>query len=341
MTRRILFIVPAVILLVGSLFFFSGTQHSRAAAIAQPERNTQIAAPGRVEPVSEEILVSPEITGRLAQVFVDEGAHVRNGDTLALLENSEYRARVSSALAALQERQAELDRLINGARPQELEQARVAVDAAKTVMDNARTEMERRKTLVARGAVSEEEFGHSEREFVVAQSRYHDAVEQDKLVTAGARDEERERARAQVHAAEAQLAEARSFLQKTIIRAPITGLVLRRHSKAGESVSSQAPLFTLADNSILRVRADVDEVDVAHLTIGQSAFVKADAFGNATFPGKVVRIGSLLGKKNVITDQPKEKLDNKILEVLIELEDGHKLPIGLRVDAFIESGSKE
>ena len=79
MTRRILFIVPAVILLVGSLFFFSGTQHSRAEAIAQPERNTRIAAPGRVEPVSEEILVSPEIKRLInngALRMVGPGPHV-------------------------------------------------------------------------------------------------------------------------------------------------------------------------------------------------------------------------------------------------------------------------
>jgi ABC exporter DevB family membrane fusion protein len=340
MKRRIVYLIPVFLLIIGAVVFFSDAPHSRVAATPQPAR-ARIAAPGRVEPVSEEILISPEISGRLAQVLFDEGARVRTGDTLAIIENSEYRARVGSAEAAVQQRQAELERLMNGARPQELEQAHIAVAAAQTVLENARAEMERRKTLLARGAVSQEEFGRSEREYLVAESHYRDAIEQDKLVSAGPREEERERARAELHASQAQLAEARSFLDKTIIRAPISGVVLRRHSKAGESVSGQGPVFTLADTSVLRVRADVDEVDVAHLSVGQTAFVKADAFGNATFPGKVVRIGNLLGKKNVITDQPKEKLDNKILEVLIELKDGHELPIGLRVDTFIEIGSKQ
>src|SRR5262249_23322805 len=154
------------------------------------------------------------------------------------------------------------------------------------------------------GAVSEEEFGRSEREYRVAESRYRDAVEQNNLVAAGARAEEVDRERADVHAAEAHLAEEKSYLEKTIIRAPINGIVLRRHAKAGENVSAAAPVFTIADDSVIRVRADVDEVDVARISIGQSAFVKANAFGETTFPGKVVRISPVLGKKNIVTDQP-------------------------------------
>ena len=341
MTRRILYLAPVVLLIAGAAVQYSGSRRSHPADLAHPAANSRIAAPGRVEPISEEIQVSPEIAGRLTSMLVDEGNKVRKGDTLAVIENSDYRARVAAAEAALAQRRADLDRIENGARPQELEQARLTVDSAKTVMDNARSEMEHRKTLVARGAVSQEEYDRAEREYRVADSRYRDAVEQDRLVREGAREEDRNRARAEVRSAEAQLDEARSVLDKTIIRAPITGMVLRRHSRAGESVGPQSPVFTLADTSVLRVRADVDEVDVAHLALGQPAFVKADAFGATTFPGTVVQIGNLLGKKNIQTDQPREKLDNKILEVLIKLDNGHELPIGLRVDAFIETGSQE
>jgi ABC exporter DevB family membrane fusion protein len=341
MTRRILYLAPIVLLIAGAAVQYSGSRRSQPSDAPHPAANSRIAAPGRVEPISEEIQVSPETAGRLIEMRVDEGNKVRKGDVLAVIENSDYRARVAAAEASRAQRRADLDRLENGARPQELEQAVLAVNSAKTVMDNARSEMEHRRTLVARGAVSQEEFDRSEREYRVADSRYRDAVEQDRLVREGARQEDRNRARAEVRSAEAQLDEARSILDKTIIRAPITGVVLRRHSRAGESVGPQAPVFTLADTSVLRVRAVVDEVDVAHLALGQPAFVKADAFGATTFPGTVVQIGNLLGKKNIQTDLPKEKLDNKILEVLIKLDNGHELPIGLRVDAFIETGSQE
>jgi HlyD family secretion protein len=341
MKRRILYLAPVLMLTAAVAIFSVNARTDRAASVPQSPEKALTAAPGRVEPVSEEIDVSPEIGGRIAQVFAEEGGHVRKGQTLAVIDNADYRAKVDAAEATLQQRQAELDRILNGARPEELNQARIAVEAAKSVMDNARSETDRRRTLVQRGAVSEEEFEHSAQEHQIAKSHYEDAVEHSKLVVAGARSEERDRARADVRVAEASLAEAKSYLEKTVVRSPIAGIVLRKHARAGESVSDrgQTPVFTVADDSVLRVRVDVDEVDVARLALGQNAFVKADAFGNTTFPGKVVRIGRVLGKKNIVTDQPKERMDNKVLEVLIELQNGHELPIGLRVDAFIQTGT--
>jgi hypothetical protein len=87
----------------------------------------------------------------------------------------------------------------------------------------------------------------------------------------------------------------------------------------------------------LRVRVDVDETDVATLRTGQKAFVKADTYGDKQFHGSVFRIGEILGKKNIRTDEPSEKVDTKILEVLLELEPNSQLKPGLRVDAFISA----
>ncbi len=121
------------------------------------------------------------------------------------------------------------------------------------------------------------------------------------------------------------------------MRAPIDGVVLRKHRRAGETVSTQfeSPVVTVADRSRLRVRVDVDEADVARLRVGQAAYVTAAAFGDRRFTGRVVRVGQLLGRKTVRTDEPAERVDTKVLETLIELADGRELPLGLRVQAFI------
>ena len=76
--------------------------------------------------------------------------------------------------------------------------------------------------------------------------------------------------------------------------------------------------------------------DVARLRVDQGTWVTADAYGDKRFTGKVVRIGQALGRKNVRTDEPTERVDTKILETLVELDAGQTLPIGLRVDAFLE-----
>src|SRR5215470_3365338 len=78
-----------------------------------------IAAPGRIEAISEEVRVGSELSGRLKRVNVEEGDGVKRGDVLAELENADYRARVASAQAALAQRESELRRTLNGSRAEE------------------------------------------------------------------------------------------------------------------------------------------------------------------------------------------------------------------------------
>jgi multidrug resistance efflux pump len=148
-------------------------------------------------------------------------------------------------------------------------------------------------------------------------------------------------ARAAVQLAQADLEENEAKYQKTFIRSPLDGIVLRRHHRAGEivvnSTSNPDPVFTLGDCHVLRVRVDVDESDVSQLRLGARAYVTARSFDGKKFWGKVVQIGEQLGKKNVQTDEPTEHVDKKILETLVQLDDGHELPVGLRVDGYIET----
>ena len=143
--------------------------------------------------------------------------------------------------------------------------------------------------------------------------------------------------KASTFSARAQLAEARAYLEKSYIRSPIDGVILRKLRHNGESVSTQfdSPVVILADDSTLRVRLDVDETEVTKLRVGQQAYVTAEAYGAQKFTGHVMRIGRVLGKKNIRTEEPSEHVDTKILETLIELDPGPKLPLGLRVDSFI------
>jgi len=96
-------------------------------------------------------------------------------------------------------------------------------------------------------------------------------------------------------------------------------------------------VITMADDSVLRVRLDVDESDVSKLRVGQRGYVTAEAYGTHKFWGRVIRVGGILGRKNVRTDEPSEHVDTKILETLVELEPGQALPLGLRVDAYVQS----
>ncbi|MBI1747864.1 MAG: HlyD family secretion protein [Acidobacteria bacterium] len=343
MRNSILLLPMAVIGLAVTLFMMGRNPSSPpdSAAALTPHSESVVAAAGRVEPISEEIKVGSEISGRINSLTVDEGDAVQRGLTLAVLENRDYQAQVASAEAQLLEKEAEYRRIRNGARARERGEVWEAVNEIAATAENARVEMERRQTLYRKGVIAREEVNRAERDYQVAKARYAAATHRHELINDEAREEDIARAQADVALARARLQEARARRDKTIIRSPIDGVVLRKHLKVGESVSNAAdmPIFTVADTSKLCARADVDESDIDKIRLGQSAYVTADAFGDRRFSGRVVRIGQALGKKNVRTDKPTERLDTKILETLIELDDGHELPIGLRVDAFIAVAS--
>jgi ABC exporter DevB family membrane fusion protein len=308
-----------------------------AAALPDTGQAGVIAAAGRVEPVSEEIKVASQMAGRLSEVRVEEGDRVKKGDVVATVENHDYRAQLAIAEATLLAKEADLRRVMNGARGQERREAGAAVAESQAVLDNARAELERRHTLYASGDISRTDSERAEREFLVAKARVDATRERYSFVDAKARDEDRDRALADVAAARAQVELARATIEKTIVRSPVTGVVLRKHLKTGESVSDgpDTPILTLADDSVLRVRVDVDETDVAKVRVGQEAYVTADAYGDRKFRGHVVRVSQLLGKKNVRTDEPSERVDTKILETLVELNREERLPAGMRVNAFV------
>ena len=333
----------AAVILVGAMGIVlrgHGETVSGAPNVPRIVNDGVIAAPGRVEAVSEEVRVSSELSGRLKSVNVEEGDRVRRGQVLAELENADYRARVATAEAELAQREAEMRRTVNGSRMEERREAEAAKQASKAVLENARNEAERRRGLAERAVISRDEADRYERAYRVAQAEFEQTSEHFALVDAQAREEDRSKAEANVSEARARLSEARAIFEKSFIRAPMDGVILRKLRHTGESVSTQfdSPVMTMADDSVLRVRLDVDETDVAKLEVGQRAYVTAEAYGGRKFEGRVIRVGRILGKKSVRTDEPTEHVDTKILETLVELNPGERLPLGLRVDSYVTVG---
>ena len=324
-----------------ALILASSWDAAKTAANHQPPGEAQevISGPGRVEPVSEDIKLGSELSGKLKAVYVEEGDPITRGQLLAELQNDDYHAQIASAEAQVLAKEATLRKVVNGARAQERLEAMASVRAAEARMTQACAEMERRQKLLAAGVISREESERYAREYGVAKARYEEAAEHHSLVTDRAREEDREFAEADLRLARAILEEARARYAKTLIKSPIDGTVLRKHHRSGESVSNSStvpdPIVTIGDKNILRVRVDVDETEIGKVHVGQRAYVTADAFGGQKFWGRVVHVGEQLGRKNVRTDEPTERVDTKILETLVELDHGVQLPMGLRVDGSI------
>ena len=302
-----------------------------------PQSGAWVSAAGRVEPISEEMRLGFDIPGKILEVYVEEGDAVRKGQPLARLVDADIQARQAQAKANADAAKAALDKVVTGARSMERQEAAAILREAETIMHNARKESERRARLVGHGAISHEEAERAEKDYLVSKQKESQARERFHLLDDPAREDDVRRAEAQYVQALAQLDEAQAFVDKALIHSPIDGIVLRKHRRAGEMVSTNfdSPVVTVGDVTTLRVRADVDEKDVGKVKFGQKAYAMADAYGQQRFAGKVIRIARMLGRKNVRTDDPAERLDTKILETLIELEPGTAIPIGLRMDVFI------
>jgi HlyD family secretion protein len=348
MSKKVLLIATVAFLVVlsASLIF----AHSpKTAVVSKPATNAvaediRVSGPGRVEPSTEDVKLGSELSGKLRAVKVEEGDTIYRGEVLAVLENDDYLAQVRSAEADVHAKEATLRKVINGARHQERQEAFSTVRAQQAVMDNARAQADRYQRLFEGGVVSKEETERYLREYEVAKANYQEASEHHSLVDDQAREEDRALAEANLQLSNAQLAEARARYEKTLIKSPIDGIVLRKHHRNGESVSNSStvpdPILTVGDKKVLRVRIDVDETEVSRVHVGQKAYVTADAYGDEKFWGQVIRVGEQLGRKNIRTDEPTERVDTKILETLVELQPGTQLPVGLRVDGFILTAAR-
>lgn len=297
-----------------------------------------IAAGGLVEPAGEERVIIPQLSGRLAKVTISEGDAVQAGQLIAEIENSEYRAALAAATAEVQRREAELARLRAGARSEELTAARAARDEAAALEQQAVAERDRREGLLRNKSIAVEIAQQARAQAAAAAARRARADADLDLLRAGARPEELAAATAAVAAAGAERDRAQALLEKTRIYAPVSGHVLKRDLNEGETVValSPLPLARMGDLSRRYVRADIDELDIGRIRVGQPATISSDAFVQQQFAGKVVRVSQRMGRRNSISGDPAEKQDAKILEALIELEGQPPLPIGLRVDVRIQ-----
>jgi HlyD family secretion protein len=295
-----------------------------------------IAAPGFVEPVSELITVSASAVGRLLYLKAEEGQSLHEGDVVGEIENGDVKAELAAAEADLKIRQSELARLNAGARDQERGQAAAALREAQATASLTKIQLDRQRLLLVDKAVSRAALDQAQSDFEAADARRKALAEKLSLVEAPPRDEDAAIAQAQVDAAVARIAAAQGALDKTIIKSPIEGVVLRRYQKPGEMMAllPPTPIFEIADMSQLRVRAQIDEADVGRVVVGQEVWITADAYGNRRFRGHVSQLGLMMGPKNFRTDKPGEKMDTKLLEAVVDLEPDVKMPIGLRVDVL-------
>jgi HlyD family secretion protein len=239
--------------------------------------SARVAALSRVD-------VGSTITGRVAQVLVNEGAAVRQGDVLLRLESDELDAAWAQAQAAQQQAQARLAGLRSTGRSA----ASAAVAQADATLRAAAAELARTEQLVAQGFLSAARLDDARRAVAVAQAQQASARAQNQAV--GEAGTELAQAQAQLAVAQAASAAARARQAQASVRAPADARVLLRTVEPGQIVQPGRALMALALAGPTQLSAQVDERFLDQLRPDQTAAVVADAFPTQRFMARVLSI---------------------------------------------------
>jgi multidrug resistance efflux pump len=300
-----------------------------------------IYATGIVEGASQDVELLPEQAGRIAEVLVAAGDEVKRGQVLLRLDSARQEREVALAEADRALALAELERLKNGARREEREEANALVRAAHARLIQAEQTWKRIQPLRHGDAITLQDVDNQQAAVDTSRAELEAARARLMQIEAPAREDEMRAAEARVAAAQAKLDLANINLTKTALCAPHRGRVLDVNVEAGEMTGPDAPhpLVVLADTTTIRVRAFVEELDAPRVRVGMEAEVKADGLPNTVFPGRVVSISPRMVAKSFFAERPGELYDTKVREVLLELAPNEQLILGLRVDvSFRESG---
>jgi multidrug resistance efflux pump len=293
-----------------------------------------------VEGLSDAVNVAAGIDGVLSSVHVSEGQQVRTGDVIAVVDRRELSSELDQARATAESARQSRLRLERGSREEEREQAAAEVTRAKTALGQARSHYSRQSRLLETDDVPRAVVDRARTDMEEAAAVLRAAVEKERLINAPPLPEELARANAEIEAAEERVRTIRANIGKCQVRSPLSGTVVRRFMRPGEVVSMifPQPIVSIVDNSSLRVRTEVDERDIRHVRVGQDVLVSTDALGSQRVAGRVASLGSVMGRKRVMTGDPSEKSDRDVLEVMIALnERDSSLVLGLRVTVqFLE-----
>jgi HlyD family secretion protein len=390
--KKRLLMIPVIVL--AAVISFSIYNRLKTA-----ERSPYLLISGNIETTL--VKTSFKISGRISKRLVDEGVRIRQGELIAKLEDRELidqkeRAEASMETAQqkvrsllltveLEERtsadeirqadaflhatQIHLSQLLNGSRPQEIEQAKAEVEQAKAELEKAEKFMERSKYLYERKVIPVQDWDTTRTTYEVAVARYRTSQERYGLVKEGPRKEEIEQAMAEMERAKASLSLAHSKrlqvkvllqdieVQKAQIKeakaalevvkrqleysevfAPISGVVLIKSAEEGEVVSPGATVVTIADLDHPWLKGYVDETELGRVKLGQTVRIRTDTFPDKAYEGKISFISSEaeFTPKQVQTQKERVKLVYRI-KVDVENPKGELKP-GMPADGEILIG---
>ncbi|WP_413190690.1 HlyD family secretion protein [Psychrobacter sp. AT9] len=228
--------------------------------------------------------IAAKVPGRIAQIMVTEGDEVTAGQQLIEMDSPEINAKINQAQAGKQMAQSQLDKAENGARPQEIAQAKAAWQANKAASDLAENTYQRVNRLYEEGLMARQKRDEAYAQYLATQDQTEAARLQYDLAMEGTRSEDKSAATAQVAQVDAQLDEALAAKEEANLKSPIAGIVDNVIVSAGEVIGQGVPLLTLVNTNDQWVVLNVTETYLNQFAIGQQFTGTIPALSSADKP---------------------------------------------------------
>ncbi|MCL1907745.1 MAG: secretion protein HlyD [Holophagaceae bacterium] len=234
-----------------------------------------------------EAVLAFRVSGRVADILVDEGDVIKTGDPLAVLDAEPLQNATEAAEAALASIAARNALIHSGNRHEDIAQAKARVEAAQAALLNAVQQYGRIKELLPSGVVSQDSMDNAEATRDQAAANLRAAEEQFNSLSAGFRAEEKAESDGLLKQAQANLDISRLALSDAMLRSPSDGIILSRAIEKGAMIQAGSPAFSLSLASPVWVRAYVEEPQLGYFNTGTKVMLFTDSRPNQPYSGTV------------------------------------------------------
>ena len=264
-----------LVLFVGAKMLSGSSKSGIKVTAEKAQRRTIIEtvnASGKVYP-EVEVKISPDISGQITELNVQEGDSVKKGQVLAKIYADIYTSQRDAAAARVTQSQATVAN------------SQAALTALKAQLNQATSTYERNKDLYSQKVISKSEFEQYETQYRTAQAQYAAAEQNIKSLQASTKS------------TATGLTEANKNLSRTVLTSPMDGVISSLSVKKGERVAGNSfnigtEMMRVANMNTIELRVDVGENDIVKVVVGDSADIEVEAYNNRKFKGVVTQIAS-------------------------------------------------
>jgi HlyD family secretion protein len=335
------------VVVVGGMVMFTVNQANKGVVTVQTAKVTPqdslmsvVTASGEVKPTTY-TNVTAQGFGRITEIIVKEGDHIKKGDRLLLQENVQASADVQAQAAAIVTSESGVQ-----AAEASYRSAQADLQSQQANLEKARLDWERGQGLFKDGLIPKQDFDQRKSVYAAAA-----AAEESSKARVQSLKAQLDQTRSQVNQNKAMLVRTKDVLSKTTYTSPINGIVSYLPVRVGEYVvpgiqnSNGSFLMTLSDMSVVTSEVKVDETDIVNVKMGQPADVTIDAVPGKIFHGKVTEIGSqaVLRTSGLATTQSTtSSQEAKDFKVVVTLENApENLRPGLSTTAKIRTAERK